>query len=67
MAEMTSIRHSDTPSLERRRELVSNELALIDGELSRRRRAAEELQRQDRDAWVAREGQLPPVGQNYIA
>jgi hypothetical protein len=66
MAEMTSIRHSDTPSLERRRELVSNELALIDGELSRRRRAAEEQQRKDRDAW-ARDQQLPPVGLNYIA
>jgi hypothetical protein len=66
MAEMTSIRHSDTPTLERRRELVSNELALIDGELSRRRRAAQEQQRQDRDAW-ARDQQLPPVGQNYIA
>lgn len=33
---MTSIRHSDTVALARRRELVANELRLIDAELERR-------------------------------
>jgi tRNA threonylcarbamoyladenosine modification (KEOPS) complex Cgi121 subunit len=48
---MTSIRHSDTPALLRRRELVANELRLIDAELERRGREATQEQCRDRAAW----------------
>jgi hypothetical protein len=49
---MTSIRHSDTPALERRRELVANELRLIDAELERRGREATQAQCREREAWI---------------
>lgn len=46
---MTSIRHSDTPALQRRRELVANELRLIDAELERRAERAMQDQSHDRE------------------
>lgn len=52
---MTSIRHSDTPALERRRELVANELRLIDAELSRRREVAAEEYLRKRESYLLAE------------
>lgn len=49
---MTSIRHSDTPALNRRRDLVANELRLIDAELERRGREATQAQCREREAWI---------------
>jgi hypothetical protein len=49
---MASIRHSDTPELQRRRDVARNEIALIDAELERRDQIERQQQYQERDQWV---------------